>query len=323
MSDAPVVFTAATVSYLARVRVLADSIAKHWPGVSFAVGLADRLDPSACPVDLSGIEVIPVEDVAIPGFAELARRTLADGVTEFVTATKPFFFQHLLARAGVSRVLFLDPDTELFEPLQRLDAELAAAELLLTPHFLEPPGPERADAERKLMRYGVFNPGIVGVSRGVEGQRFLAWWGQRLAWRCSRNVKKGFFVDQKLVDAAPAYFPGTRIHRDPGVNVGTWNLFERPVTSRAGGWRVGGAHPLRLFHFSRYEPGEDWLPFVEGIAGRCFTADEKALYEGYGQRLFAAGHARVRNQPCAFAPPADRPRRGVLQRLAAAVGSAR
>jgi hypothetical protein len=57
------------------------------------------------------------------------------------------------------------------------------------------------------------------------------------------------FVDQKVLDFVPGLFAGTVICRDPGVNVGHFNLHARRLERRDGGWWVGGERML-LGHFT-------------------------------------------------------------------------
>jgi GT2 family glycosyltransferase len=102
--------------YLAHARVLARSFAAHHPGGCFTVLLVDdegrRHDDSAEPFRCLRLHEI---GLAPP---EVQRLAAIYEVTELATAVKPVLLRHLLS-AGADHVIYLDPDTEVFAPLDR------------------------------------------------------------------------------------------------------------------------------------------------------------------------------------------------------------
>jgi hypothetical protein len=303
-------FTTATTSYLPRALALAESLRRHHPGSRLTVGLVDRLEGAADTLDLRSVEIMSAEELGVPDLARRARRYDA---TELVTSLKPWFAERLLDR-GAEAVIFLDPDTWLTAPLDALEQEIARASLVLTPHWLTPLGPDQIDRERRMLRAGVFNTGVMAISGSSEGRRFLAWWRSRLDRTCRSDPKRGYFVDQAIVNLAPIYFSDVLVCRDPGVNVAWWNLYERPVGWSGARFHAGDA-PLRLFHFSRFDPCRpEALDSLVRSSGEPATPGLVALCDAYAARLLAHGHAALRGRPCALAPPVTGSR-GLLGRL--------
>ena len=299
MGAATVVFTICAANYLARARALGTSLRRHHPEARFVVGLVDRLGEAGRHVDLSGCEILEVEALGLAPLAEMRERY---EVLELLMALKPFYLERLLEESGVERLIYLDTDTRLYAPLDPVHEALRGAAIVLTPHLLTPPS---VDFERAVMRYGVFNLGFVALARTPEASAFLAWWRSRLLRDCLERVSKGWYLDQLVVNPAPVYFPGAAVLRDPGVNVAWWNLYERPLARRGDSYAVGDGAPLRLFHFSHYDPCDPkaFAKLAERARAPLGEVAEE-LYRAYGEELLANGHRALRERAWALAPAA-------------------
>ena len=124
--------------------------------------------------------------------------------------------------------------------------------VLLTPHLM---GPSSDDLEHDIMTHGWMNAGFLAFRREHPANRGV------LDWLIDRISRRGYFApqyglscDQKWVSALPILFRDvTCVSRHRGLNVGYWNLRERPL-ARSGRAILAGGSPLLLFHFS----GFDW-----------------------------------------------------------------
>lgn len=290
------VATVAAKSYLPFARVLARSFRARHPGIPLIALLADRVedcfDAAREPFDL-----VDLDAVGIPGLRHFLFRYKR---REMAVAVKPFLLDHLLDR-GYRRVLYLDADLWVLDDLTPVFAALAEHPILLTPHLLEPlAGADAAGRELEILRAGTFNNGVLGVAAHSEARRYLAWWRERLLWDCRLAPAEGFHHDQRWNDLAPALFEGVRVLRDPGVNVAYWNLRERPVERRGDRFEAAG-RPLRLFHFSGFDPHRPerlslHLPAGEDDA----TGAVGELCRSYAAELEAAEWAASRSWPYAF-----------------------
>ena len=299
---APVVVAAiATKSRLAGARVLAASLRRHHPELPVAVLLVDepegRFDPVGEP-----FEVIRLRDVRHRDLIAQVRSHATPGPAAM--SMKAAAIEHLLLR-GHERVLYLDADTVVTNPLDALLEGLAGAEVLLTPHHLEPlAGPHRRLWEYYTRVSGAINTGVLVVRDGSRARGFLRWWGDRLAEDCSLDVAAGRFLDQRWADFALTMLDGVGVLGDPGTNVAFWNLEQRPLELRDG-ILYAGAVPCRVIHASGFDPERPErlthhvpeLPLLSAEAG--LAGD---LAQRYAQALLDAGWREASRWPWAYDP---------------------
>ena len=245
-------FTSLTCAYLSRGRLLAASVRRHHPDWAIWAVLVDVPPPG---MDLraavAGFDRVLDARALIAG--SFGRWVFGHDVVAACCAVKGAALCRLLG-LGVDRVVYLDPDTVLFAPLPDMDG----ATVQLTPHRLRPGADTAAGraAAREVFEHGIYNLGYLAVSSAAEGWAFARWWAELLAEACADDPARGLFVDQRYCDTVPALFPGAQVLRDPGCNVATWNLDQRPLTLDGAGaivthqGEVEG--PLRLFHFSKH-----------------------------------------------------------------------
>jgi len=184
--------------------------------------------------------------------AALPRILLRYSLGELCSAVRPLLFAHLLARPEVERLLYFDADILVLDRLDSSLDELSRASLLLTPHHISPGGDP--DSDRLILASGIFNAGFYGLRRTAEAVEFCTWHAARVAGHCSVRPHQSVYLDQRWLDLVPGIFPGLGIHRDPGANVGFWNLAERglELTPEFPAGVRCATGPLRFFHFSGY-----------------------------------------------------------------------
>lgn len=305
-----VVCTIISKNYLARARVLARSLARHVPEARTVVLLSDRIDgcfdPAAEPFTTVEIAALDIRD---------ARRFCFQySILELNTAVKPFFLEHLFARHGARKLVFLDPDILVLDSLAPLLELLDRHAIVLSPHLTDPIADRHRPGELDILRAGAYNLGFLALADRPPARALLEWWKRRLYTGCRHDPDRGFFVDQRWMDLVPGLFDDVAVLRDPGYNVAYWNLHGRVVTVRGDEVRVNGA-PCRFFHFSGYDPDapEQVSRFQDRFTMRD-VGDAASLYSDYGRRLLASGHAEQRRWPYSWAtyhdgtpiPPAAR-----------------
>jgi glycosyltransferase involved in cell wall biosynthesis len=298
-------------NYLPQVRVLTRSFLHHHPDGRVAVLVIDAEAPSPAGADSDNgsgepFEIVVPADLPIEP-AELRRMTTIYDVLELATALKPFLLRHLVVDRGEPAATYLDPDIEVFAPLDDLDALAREHGIVLTPHRLVPLDEDgREPTDRVFSLSGAYNLGYVTVSPAAVP--FLDWWAERCRRDCIHSVADGLFVDQRWVDMAVTYFDH-HVVRDPGCNVAYWNLDSRPLTLVADGagdgtegdtFLAGGA-PLRFFHYSAYDPDvPHLLSRYQGERPRVLMSEEPALRllcRRYGDKLRAEGWSEAKATP--------------------------
>ena len=246
------VFTSASFAYLDRVRVLGDTLRRHHPDWTFWLCLCDR-EPEGFRFDVTEEPIDRVERAENLGIPEFESWAFKHSIVEFCTAVKGFMIARLLNEPGVSKVIYLDPDTALLSPLEEVASSLDTQNIVLTPHQLDPEETDVAirDNEIASLKYGIYNLGFAAVAASGEGKRFAAWWRDRLRDYCFDDVPNGLFTDQRWCDHVPSFFDGVHILKHPGYNVASWNLSQRPITIGHDGVIRAKGEPLRFFHFTK------------------------------------------------------------------------
>lgn len=248
------VFTSATLGYLPKVRVLAETVKAHSPEVAFCL-LMGELGPLSQPITAPEIdEVITLDEL---GIASLKSWIFQHSLVELCTAIKGIFLKRLLARPDCEAVFYFDPDVVLFGPIEEMASRFAQGSILLTPHLTAPEASPEAirDNEVAVLKHGLFNLGFLGVLSSPEGRAFADWWWTRLEHSCRADLAGGLFTDQRWVDLAPIFFEGTVIVRDTTWNVATWNLAQRDISGTLETGLLVDGRPLVFFHFSGLDSG--------------------------------------------------------------------
>src|SRR5262249_32297517 len=151
---------------------------------------------------------------------DLPRFCFQYSVLELNTAVKPYFLQFLIHSHGLSKLVYLDPDIIVFNPMRALSSVLDRHCIALTPHLLSPyPEDQCRLNEIDILRAGTYNLGFLALAAGATTDAFLEWWKKRLYTGCRIDLDHGMHVDQKWVDLVPGFFDDVFILRDPGYNV--------------------------------------------------------------------------------------------------------
>lgn len=282
--------------HLSLARVLADSARRHHPDVPFFVALADEVDgyfdPAAEP-----FQVLRLEALGIPG---LRRLRFHYSQAELTYAVTPSLLRHLLDR-GFAAAAFLKQESLVIGDLGSALALLERSSIVLTPHLLAPldshGGSER---ELNILQSGVYNVGFLGVAATGTARAFLAWWEERVSLHCRRDVAHGMHFEQRWLDLVPALFPDVAVVRDPGFNIGHWNLPERAPQPEGGGFTVDGA-PCSFVRFSGFDVHNPQA--VTRYSPRLSVDDlgqAAELFREYVRRLEAAGYRETSAWPYAY-----------------------
>ena len=286
------VFTSVTKSYLPKARVLAKSVKYFHPDWSFFLLLSDDLpvgfDLTLEPFD----EVLSIDQLGIQNWKSWA---FGHAVVELCTAVKGSAAELLAQRAGVDKIMYLDPDIKVFASLSSLNDLLDENDILLTPHLLDPETDINAIADNEIsaLKHGIYNLGFFAAKTTGQGMEFIRWWAERLRLFCRDDIPGGLFTDQRWCDLAPAFFSGLKIVRDRGCNVATWNISHRKLSKSEDNIFLVADVPLRFYHFTSYDNGNG-VAMLKRYASDQSVAGE--LWDTYGNELCAEGQGDPRNK---------------------------
>jgi len=311
------VVTIAGANYLPQAAAMAASLRRFHRDVPLYAVLAGT-QTCAPSLERLGARVLALGGLRVEGLRGMMLRY---GCKELCAALKPAALLALLD-AGHRTAVFIDPDTLVLASLEPCFRAAAAHSLLLTPHVV----PKAAldpdeELERALLMAGLFNGGFLGVSDCAEMRAFLRWWAERLRTHCYEDVAAGIHFDQRWLDLAPGFVADLHVCRHAGCNAAYWRLRWIRLEEREGAFYADG-EPLRLFHFSGYDPAApDWVTrFRPGWRVEELGEAAAALFRQYRERLREAGW-RPGAEPEAGLPETHRAVR-FLRRARARAGAA-
>ena len=292
MSDL-VVATIVAKNYLAHARVLSRSLRAHNADARMVVLVIDEVDGYIDPRK-EPFELVKVDELSIKDLPALCFKY---SVLELATAVKPFLLEHIFHRFAAKKVIYLDPDIEVFNTLSPLEELLERHSILLIPHITAPLDEDDCTpSEVTFLQSGAYNLGFIGLADTTTTRSMLSWWRVRCEKYCVIQPREGLFVDQKWIDLVPGMFGDVSIVRDPGYNVAYWNLHARQIA--LGSEPKVNGQPLRFFHFSGYDPDK---PEVVSKHQTRFEMKDigqaRTLFSLYGERLIAEGYREVQQFP--------------------------
>lgn len=234
--------TVASPDYLPFAEALAGSLLQQQASVQLHVLVTDNVARTA-----KGVCVFyPLHRLQQSSVAERIVHKYAHENDALRWALKPVFLQYLLKQYG--KIYYADNDLFFFSPFDFLFRMLDEHSLVLSPHWCSFDAENGDENFEMNFRLGLFNAGLVGVNKKAGG--FLDWWGKACLHTMSREWSKGYFVDQRYLDAAPLLQPDTGIIRHLGCNIGSWNMHQNKRTKVDGNVRIGGRYPVVCIHFN-------------------------------------------------------------------------
>jgi hypothetical protein len=288
--------TIASKSFLSLARVTAATFMRHNPELPCYLVLTDELDGYFDPKS-EPFRLLSYREIGLPDPEQFLFQYAQQ---EASYAATPYALDFLLS-LGYESAIFLKQETLVLDGLSPVLEKLQQHPVLLTPHFLTPPRGTRAvRTELDVLRAGVFNGGFLAFSNSPESRSFLDWWKRRTAFQCFCEVEEGLHFEQRWLDFVPSLVAGAHVLRDPGMNVGHWNVSERSIRVRDGNVTACG-EPCRVFRFSGYQADRPDLVTKYNSTFRVEDTGEAAeVFRIYQQHLLDAEWERTRFWPYSF-----------------------
>ena len=311
------IYTSFAVNYLAKARVLVQSVKALNPSIDVVGLVSDRFPPGFDLGKEQFDQIWMVEDFpATPIKGWIFRHN----IMELSTAVKGWALERLLD-AGYDYVMYLDPDCWVLEdPAKLIDLLPAESSVGVVPHTTR-----EADSDEEIrlvetssLRHGIYNLGFLIVRNDTNGRHLARWWAARLEKYCVDDFSTGLFTDQRWFDLAAGYFDFLKIIRHHGIDVASWNVGQRKLTRNGDGYLIDGDE-LIFYHFSGVGPAgvHRWVrekfapadPLVaelefryEQLIAQCGQATLHKIppyFDRYedGQKVPAEHRAIYRNRP--------------------------
>lgn len=246
-----VAFTICSNNYLAHAKILGDSFLEFHPDAKFVVALVDKYNPELDYSFFSALDIIPVEEIAMPDFEALNKKY---DITELNTAVKPSYIHYIFKKYNAKKVVFIDPDVMVTSSFEEVFDALDTKNIVLTPHMCTPVDDEFEPNDYHILRGGVYNLGFIALSNYEVLKPFIDWWHDRVIKYGFESMRNGMFYDQLWISFVPCFYDNYYILKHPGYNMANWNLHERTITSEADNkFILNDKYPLRFYHFSGYK----------------------------------------------------------------------
>jgi len=283
-------------NYLSYARTLSDSFLEYHPDSMVFVLLVDKIDGFFDP-SKEKFQLIEVD--RLNNIEQKEQMFFKYTILELCTAVKPFFMEYIFEHYPVKKLLYLDPDILVTNPLDEILNLLNTNSIIITPHITNPISinDKATPDEITFMQYGIYNLGFIGLSKTNESLRFIQWWKERLWHFCINAVSKGLYVDQKWIDMVPILFNGVMVFKKPGYNVAPWNLQEKKFSIKDGRLLVNN-ELLYFFHFGGFEISD--IERLCRYQTRYKLSDFKelvSLFEHYKELLIKNGYYEVSTWP--------------------------
>ena len=287
-------FTSFSFSYLHRARVLFQSLRRYHPDWHLVALMTDE-PPAGFAFDVADEPFDEVVWYNELGIDRVEGWLFKHDIVEICTAVKgPYLYK--ATKLDFDAVIYLDPDTCLFNPLTPL------LELLETHDVVLETDPIAiVDNEICPLWAGIYNLGFVAIRTTGEGARFAKWWSDRLEVYCHDDPAKGLFVDQRWCDHVPVFFDKVHILKDPGYNTASWNVNQRRITVDSSGNVQSNGGMLYFWHFTKLGPLGDTMT-------RRYAKDQIVVYElwrWYRQQVLQATSLGIPDRYWAFSRFAD------------------
>jgi hypothetical protein len=245
-------FTICNLNYLDRVITLSNSLKKNNKDALFILCLVEKsssiLDYSSYLHKVDYDILITPDDLE---FNNLNKWIFSKDIITASTGLKAKFFKHIFNLNIGSKIIYLDPDLEIFSSFSDLGGILDYSDIVLTPHLIKN-GKEVdliSEHEYSILRHGIFNLGFLGLAKSNNSFRFLDWWDHRLELECVVDFSRGIFTDQKWIDQVPVIFEKVTILGDGNYNLSTWNVNSITFSISNEQYFVNG-QPLIFIHHS-------------------------------------------------------------------------
>ena len=254
------VFTICAKNYIGLATILGKSIAKYNNDTDYYIVVADEFginDNFELPEN-----VLIAKNILSIETSDWVNMTFKYNLTEFCTSIKPFSFEYFFNSKKYSKVIYMDPDTFLYDSLEYVYEKLDSHLFVTAPHITIPDVPYTGDLpDTSFLFNGISNLGFLGARKSDKSIEIMKWWEDRLKKLCFGEMLWAVCTDQKWMDFLPAFLDNNEVYfsNHLGLNIAPWNYFERKVIKENGKYYVVSRREIRenkdkliFAHFAGY-----------------------------------------------------------------------
>ncbi len=249
--------TVATINYIPQALVTLNSARRNGKHSAYHLFVLDATSdateklPAILEGLASGVHLFGPHDLGQERDIFLAAFNYYNAV-EMSCLAKYVALATVLRKSPAEICVYADADIMVLKDISAAIDEIGDRIILITPHAI---APTTDDREHEFLLYGWANAGFFCI-RNDSRHSF-----EILDWLIHRISRRGFYVpyyglsaDQTWLSSLPYVFQDlVKISRNPGLNVGFWNLEQKQLTFVDKEIRVDGS-PIFVFHYSGFDP---------------------------------------------------------------------
>ena len=283
-----IAFTICSNNYLAQAKILGDSLLEKNPDYKFFIGLCDELSNEIDYKFFENIEIIPVEQIKIYCFNEIIEKY---DIIELNTSIKPSFFKYFInTYKDIEKIIYFDPDIQIFSDLSLIEKYLENNDILITPHILSSiPIDDLSPSENLFLNFGIYNLGFLALNPKRQNTLdLLNWWEEKTLKIGYNRVSEGLFVDQLWINLVPIFFKKVKILKEYGFNTAPWNLHERnTIRQKENEYIMSDNSKLVFYHFSSYNYMNPMIfsKYYNRFNSVILSKEVGELYSQYNEKL--------------------------------------
>lgn len=196
-------------------------------------------------------------------------------------AAKAEFIRNTLHRTDRGMLIYMDPETRLYTPVEELHQLLQNHSIVAVPYYLEPCADPAKEAER--VQKGMFDTALIGLRNSPEAKSFADWWAH-VVHASFYGPDQDPYADSRWLDVTTDIH-GIHILKDPAYGLSAYNMTEpsRAVHTDHEGVKLGDGRWLRCMNFSN--PGglldRELLKLPRGDRRSAM----EAMINGYRQQI--------------------------------------
>lgn len=240
-------FTVVTKSYLSYAYVLMSRISTLHPDSKRRIFVIDIEFGK----DLDSIEVadfVGANEFFTEGLDQFLH--FKYNAFELSNAARPHAHRFFRDHTNCDQWIYLDADIFPVNSLEQLMDLEDQSQIFISPHRTKPSNDIlKPQGESRLLQNGAYNSGFLALKRGDESNRFIEWFVHCCNIKCY-DRHEYCFVDQLWLNLVPTLFESVHIVKNPGVNIGYWNIDERPLKYNSEGVLTVDNLPVMFLHFS-------------------------------------------------------------------------
>jgi hypothetical protein len=276
----PQICTLVTRDFLLQVLALYRSLHRHTPRFRLWILCVDDASYRVLKQqNLDRATLISLKNLQDTRLAKIRQRRQT---FEFCWTLKGTLAAYLLKNHGfMEALLYMDADMFFLQAAGEIYRDWGEASVYLTRLW------HHRKWERRL---GRFSAGLIGFKRDKTGLKCLETWRRQcLQWCYDRFDRRGFWGDQKYLNPWPRLYPGLKISKHRGINVGPWMLRQGYELQREGGVLQAGGRELVCYHFSGFVAAGDgefilcrWRRSLAGLESvyDLYTAELRSILAG-------------------------------------------